>query len=173
MSDLVEKNIAASKIPDRIEDKEAAAIVVRWETMPKRERDSLKALAEKINISRDTIYRWRDSNWYQNLVRHEVLKELASERREVYDALIKEAKGGDVKAIRHYSELLGDHVKQIDITSDGDSLSDEQARSMTTEELAESLINSRLDDAAYERKLKELDAGKEEVMALLIDLLEG
>lgn len=165
--------IPEGRIPNRIDNDQAAIAVVAWETTPKSERNlTIKQLCETLGISRQTYYRWRDQNWFQNLCRHEVMKHLADDRREVYDALVEEAKGGDVKAIQTYSELMGDHVKQIDVTSGGESISDEDARSMTTAELAEGLIDEKLDSAAFKKKIENMGASTEEVASLLIEILE-
>ena len=161
------------RIPDRVKNKEAAVAFVVWQTKPKSERDlTIAQLSELTGISRQTYYRWRDKNWFQNLCRHEVFKHLADDRREVYDALVEKAKKGDVKAIQTYSDLMGDHVKQIDVTSGGESISDDAARQMTTAELAEELVNERLDDAAVRRMIEDMDASTEEIGALLVELLE-
>lgn len=172
---LVEKTdeIPTGRIPDRIENERAAIACVVWETTPKKERElTVTQLAETVGVGRKTYYRWKDQQWYQALCRHEVMKHLAEERREIYDALAEEAKSGDVKAIQMYSELMGDHVKQIDVTSGGESVSDEDARSMMTDDLVQGLIDEKIQSASIKRKIEDMDASTEEIGQLLIELLE-
>lgn len=161
-------------VPARIKNKEAAEAFVEWSATPKSERElTKKGLADRINVSRETFYNWEESAWFQQMVRHRVLSDLGKERREVYDALKQEAKSGNVRAITLYSELLGDHVQQIDVTSGGESLSEEDARMMSTEELAESLIEERIESESFRKQLEKADMNKESVAELLVELFEA
>lgn len=161
-------------VPARIEKDEAAQAFVEWFCTPKQERDlSRTDLAEKTGVSRERLYQWQETAWFQNTCRHKVLSELAEERAEVYQALADEAKDGDIRAITQYSELMGDHVKQIDVTSGGESINTEDARMMTQDELIEQLIDEKIDKPGFREMLEESGMSKEQIGALLLELFES
>lgn len=165
----------APDVPARVDNQTAAEAFVEWTCTPEAERDydSKAELARVLDVTRDTLYRWRDSAWFQNMVRHRTLASLSEDRAEIYDALAEEAKGGEVRAIELYADLMGDHVQQVDVTSGGESLSQDDARTMTTQELTEALLEDKIQSAAVRQKIEESDMSKEDVAELLIELIEG
>lgn len=161
-------------VPARVKHDDAAEAYVEWYTTPEGERvRTKKELAQELQVSRETFYNWEESTWFQQMARHRVMTDLAQKRADVYQSLAEEAKEGSVRAIQLYSELLGDHVQQIDVTSGGESISDEDARQMSTEELAHALIEENVESAQFKKQLEESGMEKDQIAKLLVELLES
>jgi hypothetical protein len=164
----------APKVPARIEKQDAAEAFLEWYCTPKDEREySRTELAENMEVSRERTYQWQEKAWFQNAARHRVLSEVAEHRAEVYNALVEEAKKGDIRAIRHYSEVMGDHVQQIDVTSGGESITTQDARMMDEDELIAQMIEEKVDSKSLQKKLKGMDITLDELQDLFAEFLEA
>jgi len=84
--------------------------LVEWLTLTKFERmpATQEALAVEIGVSPITVSRWKNDPMVQDEVKRRVRQELATERGNIYGALIREASKGSFQHIKLALEILGD-----------------------------------------------------------------
>lgn len=165
----------APYVPGGDEYEDARKAYVEWYALPDEEKTPATQgeLAKRLGVHRKTLWDWSTQDWFQRAVRHVTFVRLSKHRSNVYRALVKKATGdgdwekADVRAIKHYSELLGDHVQQIDITSNGEGIAIEDARKMSTEELAASLADGQ------KERLEALGVSPSDFVKLLTGTLSG
>jgi len=162
-------------VPARVDKQDAARAFAEWEATPEDSQDpsSLTKLSTTLGVSRETLHRWRQEAWLQNMVRKKVLSRLASHRAEVYDTLAELAKSGDLNAIRLYTDLIGDNVKQVDVTTGGEKINKKEARTMSTRELVEELLQEKSDSRVLENILEDSDLSEQELVELVSELLDA
>lgn len=164
-----------SLVPARIRNEDAAESYVQWMATPEDERTppTKQEFAKYLGIARDTLYRWENTEWFQQAVRREAKKWLASRRRDVYQALIDQAiEEQNIAAIRHYSQLMGDQVQKIDVKKTEESVDTEDVRKMDTEELVKRALEEHSGSEALKRRLDDKDIDEEELREIIMVMLD-
>lgn len=83
-----------------------------WLALPKalRQPKTDGQFATQLGVNQSTLWRWRQIPGFADELRRQVREQLKSEVPEIYEALVKEAKKGDVPAIKLALEITGDYV---------------------------------------------------------------
>lgn len=144
-------------IPTEDEYGDARRAVVEWYATPKKERQptTVNALCRNLSIGRRTYYHWVEQEWFQKAVRFYAFTQMAEHRADVIQSIIDEAKNGSYQHAKLFHELLGDHVQQVDVTSGGDRLTAEGARTLTAAELAKVLAEEQAESEDEKKEIQQ------------------
>lgn len=100
------------------------ALYLEWVATPKelREQKTVLAFSKRIGVDRTTLWRWSNLPGFRDAVLSATRNYLKDELPEIFSALAKRAKQGDVPAIKLALEVSGEYTPKQDITSAGEKI---------------------------------------------------
>lgn len=95
-----------------------------WLALPKqlREPKTQRALAPLLGVGEDVLSEWKKLEGFVDTVASLARQHLKSELPEIFGALAREAKAGDVPAIKLVAQITDQLIERHDVTSDGEPI---------------------------------------------------
>lgn len=92
-----------------------------WLALPKQLRSPKThgELARRFGVGQDVLSNWKNLPGFMDEVTAKSREYLRSEIPDVFGALVREAKSGDVPAIKLFAQLTDQLVERTDVTSSG------------------------------------------------------
>lgn len=85
-------------------------------SQPKRGGLSYEEIAEKVGVTTKTLSRWRDRMDFKKAVTDRALENIRNELPDVFQAHVRIAKGGNIKAIELLYKVSGLMIERQEIT---------------------------------------------------------